>query len=65
MLFAQCNNTDQAEVHLKASTLVNESHTWYLALDYFSKILMKGRTEEYYLMYITLNNWQKRLSPYA
>ncbi|HKK10985.1 MAG TPA: TRAP transporter substrate-binding protein [Bacteroidales bacterium] len=39
LLFVQCHNANQPEVHLKASTLVNETHTWYVALDYFSKIL--------------------------
>lgn len=39
LLCVQCNNASQPEMHLKASTLVNESHTWYLALDYFGKIL--------------------------
>ena len=39
LLFVQCNNANQADVYLKASTLVNEKHTWYQALDYFSNIL--------------------------
>ena len=35
----QCNTSNKPEVHLKASILVNDTHTWYLALEYFSKIL--------------------------
>jgi tripartite ATP-independent transporter DctP family solute receptor len=38
-LFTQCKNSDKPEVHLKASILVSDTHTWYLGLDYFSKIL--------------------------
>jgi len=34
-----CKTSDKPEVHLKASILVNDTHTWYLGLDYFSKIL--------------------------
>jgi tripartite ATP-independent transporter DctP family solute receptor len=37
--FTQCKTGEKAEVHLKASILVNDTHTWYLGLDYFSKIL--------------------------
>lgn len=37
--FIQCKTGSKPEVHLKASTLVNDTHTWYLALEYFSKIL--------------------------
>jgi len=37
--FMQCKTGDKPEVHLKASILVNDTHTWYLGLDYFSKIL--------------------------
>jgi len=37
--FMQCKTADKSEVHLKASILVNDTHTWYLGLDYFSKIL--------------------------
>lgn len=38
-LLVQCKAGDKPEVHLKASILVNDTHTWYLGLDYFSKIL--------------------------
>ncbi len=39
LLFSQCKVEDKPEVHLKASILVNDTHTWYLAFDYFSRIL--------------------------
>ncbi|MDB4582575.1 TRAP transporter substrate-binding protein [Draconibacterium sp.] len=39
VLLVQCKTGDKPEVHLKASILVNDTHTWYLGLDYFSKIL--------------------------
>jgi tripartite ATP-independent transporter DctP family solute receptor len=37
--FSHCKKADKPEVHLKASILVNDTHTWYQGLDYFGKIL--------------------------
>ncbi|TYA72031.1 TRAP transporter substrate-binding protein [Seonamhaeicola marinus] len=38
-LFLQCDNKKEPEFHLRASLLVNESHTWFQAFEYFSEIL--------------------------
>ncbi|TXE11841.1 TRAP transporter substrate-binding protein [Seonamhaeicola algicola] len=41
VLFMHCNNKNEPEFHLRASLLVNESHTWFQAFEYFSEILEK------------------------
>lgn len=46
ILFLQCDKRNEPEFHLRASLLVNESHTWFQAFEYFSEILeerSKGR----------------------
>lgn len=39
VLICQCKNKDEPEFLLRASHLVNENHTWYIAFEYFGKIL--------------------------
>ncbi len=35
----QCKRLEKPEVHLQAGILVSDTHTWYLALEHFSKTL--------------------------
>lgn len=39
IFLTQCKADKKPEVHLMASILVNDTDTWYLALDHFSKVL--------------------------
>jgi tripartite ATP-independent transporter DctP family solute receptor len=39
LILTQCQSNSKPEVHLKASVLVNDTHTWFLALEYFGKLL--------------------------
>ncbi|WP_206667090.1 TRAP transporter substrate-binding protein [Seonamhaeicola maritimus] len=39
LVLVQCGKKSEPEFHLRASLLVNESHTWFQAFEYFSEIL--------------------------
>ena len=39
LFLPHCKSADKPEVHLKASVLVNDTHTWFLALEYFGELM--------------------------